>query len=235
MIVAAVALPSAACSRPVLKPCRTRLKVVACAAPAAVKEAVIPAGKVTVGFLQANDVQGAGLLLTRAFAGTPEAVKLDEAVKFMQLHINDEQECTLVAKLLPTDPALLPPGKSARLVGVVSLSFSAAGREDFCSLAPPADQPYLSNMAVDPKFRRQGIARAMLEACDSAAQGRAQDTIWLHVRQADEAAQQLYTNYGYSEVVRDPASAPGVFGLLLGGGGAQAVRPRILMKRQVAQ
>jgi hypothetical protein len=52
------------------------------------------------------------------------------------------------------DPALLPPGKSSRLVGVVSLSFSAAGREDFASLAPPAEQPYLSNMAVDPKFRR---------------------------------------------------------------------------------
>jgi hypothetical protein len=31
-------------------------------------------------FLQASDVQGAGLLLTRAFAATPEAVKLDEAV-----------------------------------------------------------------------------------------------------------------------------------------------------------
>jgi hypothetical protein len=52
------------------------------------------------------------------------------------------------------DPSLLPPGKSSRLVGVVSLSFSEAGREDFQSLAPPAQQPYLSNMAVDPKFRR---------------------------------------------------------------------------------
>jgi hypothetical protein len=31
-------------------------------------------------FLQATDVQGAGLLLTRAFAGTPEAVKLEEAM-----------------------------------------------------------------------------------------------------------------------------------------------------------
>lgn len=30
--------------------------------------------------LSENDVQGAALLLTRAFAGTAEAVKLDEAV-----------------------------------------------------------------------------------------------------------------------------------------------------------
>jgi ribosomal protein S18 acetylase RimI-like enzyme len=40
----------------------------------------------------------------------------------------------------------------------------------------------------------------MLEACEAAAQGRGQDTIWLHVRQADAAAQQLYSSYGYSEV-----------------------------------
>lgn len=53
-----------------------------------------------------------------------------------------------------TDPSLLPPGKDSRLVGTVSLSFTAASREDFDSLAPPADQPYLANMAVDPKFRR---------------------------------------------------------------------------------
>jgi hypothetical protein len=30
--------------------------------------------------LLSEDVQGAGLLLTRAFVGTPEAVKLSEAV-----------------------------------------------------------------------------------------------------------------------------------------------------------
>lgn len=30
--------------------------------------------------LRTEDVQGAGLLLTRAFAGTPEAVRLEEAV-----------------------------------------------------------------------------------------------------------------------------------------------------------
>jgi hypothetical protein len=55
---------------------------------------------------------------------------------------------------LTTDPALLPPGKESRLVGTVSLSFAASSREPFNSLAPPEDEPYLANMAVDPKFRR---------------------------------------------------------------------------------
>lgn len=52
------------------------------------------------------------------------------------------------------DPALLPPGKDSRLVGTVSLSFDASSREAFASLAPPEDEAYLANMAVDPKFRR---------------------------------------------------------------------------------
>jgi hypothetical protein len=33
------------------------------------------------------------------------------------------------------------------------------------------------------------------------------------------------------QVGRDPPAKPGVFGLLLGAGSAQPVRPRILMKR----
>eukprot|EP00882_Tetradesmus_deserticola_P030220 GHRQ01033915.1.p1 GENE.GHRQ01033915.1~~GHRQ01033915.1.p1 ORF type:complete len:235 (+),score=67.45 GHRQ01033915.1:78-782(+) len=234
MVVTPAAAPSSTCSRPVARPCRTRIKVAACAASAALKATEVPCGKVTVEFLQPNEVQGAGLLLTRAFAGTPEAVKLHEAVSFMQNHVSDEEEVTLVAKLVPTDPSLLPPGKPSRLVGVASLSFSQRGREPFSSLAPPAQQPYLSNMAVDPKVRRQGIGRAMLEACDAAAQDRGQDTVWLHVRQADAAALQLYTSYGYVEVGRDPAAVPGVFGLLLWQGTARAVRPRILMKRSLA-
>lgn len=54
------------------------------------------------------------------------------------------------------DPALLPPGKDSRLVGTVSLSFDASSREALDSLAPPEDEAYLANMAVDPKFRRWG-------------------------------------------------------------------------------
>jgi hypothetical protein len=52
------------------------------------------------------------------------------------------------------DPALLPPGQDSRLVGTTGLSYSAASREEFPSLNPPQQQPYLSNMAVDAKFRR---------------------------------------------------------------------------------
>lgn len=36
-------------------------------------------GELTVGLIAEADVRGAAVLLTRAFAGTPEAVSLDEA------------------------------------------------------------------------------------------------------------------------------------------------------------
>ena len=77
---------------------------------------------------------------------------------------------------------------------------------------------------------RQGIARAMLGACDEAVQQHGQQCIWLHVRQADAAAQQLYAGYGYQEQDRDKP-ATGLFGF---GRSSSNVRPRLLLCRQLA-
>ena len=55
---------------------------------------------------------------------------------------------------LPADPSRLPAGKESRLVGTVGLSFHRDTREEFSSLQPPDGAAYLSNMAVDPAFRR---------------------------------------------------------------------------------
>lgn len=77
---------------------------------------------------------------------------------------------------------------------------------------------------------RQGIARAMLVACDEAVLQNGQDSIWLHVRQADEAAQQLYAGYAYREKDRDRKQA-GLFGF--GSKGSSQARPRILLWRSL--
>jgi GNAT superfamily N-acetyltransferase len=73
----------------------------------------------------------------------------------------------------PADPSLLPKGQPSRLVGTARLDFDlseAASRD--ASLSRLEDLPpgssYLSNMAVDPKLRRMGVARALLAACDAA-------------------------------------------------------------------
>jgi len=70
----------------------------------------------------------------------------------------------------------------------------------------------------------------MLMACDDAVMQHGQHQIWLHVRQADEAAQQLYTSYAYKEQDRDKPKK-GLFGF---GGSSSSTRPRILMRRQLA-
>lgn len=74
----------------------------------------------------------------------------------------------------------------------------------------------------------------MLAACDCAAAAVSHQRIWLHVRQADDAGQQLYTGFGYEEVDRDQAKLS-LFGLGGGGGSSSGgSRLRILMRRQLA-
>lgn len=52
------------------------------------------------------------------------------------------------------DPGVLPAGQDSRLAATVALSFSRDTREEFPTLQPPDEGAYLSNMAVDPSFRR---------------------------------------------------------------------------------
>ena len=100
-------------------------------------------------------------------------------------------------------------------------------------------------MAVDPRLRRQGIARALLAACDAAAAAAprlgappARADVYLHVRGGDAAARALYSSFGYEEVEKEAPAGGGGGGLLgfaLGGGGSGGAkqRGRVLMRRRV--
>jgi hypothetical protein len=70
----------------------------------------------------------------------------------------------------------------------------------------------------------------MLVACDEAVQQRSEQSIWLHVRQSDPAAQQLYAGFDYREQDRDKPKV-GFFGF---GGSSSKGSPRILLRRQLA-
>lgn len=81
-----------------------------------------------------------------------------------------------------------------------------------CTLAKPPRPPsftstavYLSNMAVDAKLRRRGLARKMLAAAEALVASAGQREIYLHVRLADAPAQQLYTSSGFEVLTRDNA------------------------------
>lgn len=57
--------------------------------------------------------------------------------------------------------------------------------------------PYISNLAVNPSFRRQGIASELLLKCEQIAYSWGYDTINLHVLENNNQAQQLYLENGY--------------------------------------
>jgi ribosomal protein S18 acetylase RimI-like enzyme len=97
----------------------------------------------------------------------------------------------------------LPEGQTSRLIATASISFHPDSRENFKSLQPPDRDAYLCNIAVDPKFRRQGIARQMLGACESLAALQGYKRFYLHVRLGDDAARLLYETSGYTVVDED--------------------------------
>ena len=56
---------------------------------------------------------------------------------------------------------------------------------------------YISNLAVSPAYRRQGIARKLLLSCEPLARQWGYREIYLHVLENNDRAKQLYFNLGY--------------------------------------
>lgn len=57
----------------------------------------------------------------------------------------------------------------------------------------------IANVAVDPAYRRRGIATALTNSAIEHAKNRGASEIWLHVRSENEAAQNLYQSLGFVE------------------------------------
>lgn len=71
-----------------------------------------------------------------------------------------------------------------------------------------ADEMHLVNFAVDPRFRRQGIGRALLEQVFAEARERDLRRITLEVREGNEAARALYRQFGFVEIALRPRYYP---------------------------
>ncbi len=57
--------------------------------------------------------------------------------------------------------------------------------------------PYLSNLAVHPKYRRQGAASKLLQACEKVVCEWGFQDLYLHVLEDNQQARQLYLQMGY--------------------------------------
>jgi ribosomal-protein-alanine N-acetyltransferase len=63
-----------------------------------------------------------------------------------------------------------------------------------------AEEMHIMNLAIHPRCRRQGIARALLT--EGLRRARAQDVevAWLEVRPSNQSAQALYESFGFDKV-----------------------------------
>ena len=62
------------------------------------------------------------------------------------------------------------------------------------------DEGYISNVAVNPKFRRMGIADALINELVLRANNLDLAFITLEVRESNEAARALYSKHGFNDV-----------------------------------
>ncbi|MHC5611639.1 MAG: GNAT family N-acetyltransferase [Nostoc sp.] len=57
--------------------------------------------------------------------------------------------------------------------------------------------PYLSNLAVHPKYRRHGVASGLLSSCEKVSREWGFQDLYLHVLENNHQARQLYFKAGY--------------------------------------
>lgn len=84
-------------------------------------------------------------------------------------------------------------GEANNLVGTVEMSvrFSDSWAQFGRSF------PYLSNLAVHPKYRRHGVASELLISCEKVSQDWGFQDLYLHVLENNYQARQLYFKLGY--------------------------------------
>ena len=63
-----------------------------------------------------------------------------------------------------------------------------------------ADEGYISNVAVDPEHRRQGIGGALIAELVRRAQERSLVFLTLEARESNAPARALYAQHGFSDV-----------------------------------
>lgn len=59
------------------------------------------------------------------------------------------------------------------------------------------DEVHINNLAVDPRWRRRGVARALLQAALDRGQRQGAVRAFLEVRMSNDGAQALYRSFGF--------------------------------------
>jgi ribosomal protein S18 acetylase RimI-like enzyme len=110
--------------------------------------------------------------------------------------------------------------QSPRYVCLAALPLSPAHQSPEAAIAGTAEaslrQPwpwqgdrhvYISNLAVEAAYRRQGIARSLLQSCEQVALQWCVHELRLHVMEDNYAARELYRKFGFSAVQAEDSPA----------------------------
>ena len=92
--------------------------------------------------------------------------------------------------LVASVPASSESDRAETLVGTAEVTLRS-------SLIGMPRLPYISNFAVSPNYRRQGIGRQLLNRCEQVAQAWNCQDLALHVLEDNQPARQLYFNSGF--------------------------------------
>jgi len=75
----------------------------------------------------------------------------------------------------------------------------------FIIISSAADQAEILTIAIDPARRRKGIARALLEICETELTDNGVDMLFLEVAEDNAAAIEFYKGAGFEPIGRRPA------------------------------
>jgi ribosomal protein S18 acetylase RimI-like enzyme len=65
-------------------------------------------------------------------------------------------------------------------------------------------RPYISNLVVDPSYRRRGYAQQLINECETISRKWGYEEVFLHVDIGEEPAVALYRKLGYETIAEEP-------------------------------
>jgi ribosomal protein S18 acetylase RimI-like enzyme len=72
-----------------------------------------------------------------------------------------------------------------------------------CKTKIKLPRPYLSDLCVDPDFRRRGIAYRLVQACEDFTRDIPRPELWIRVKEDNVAAVQMYKSLNYAIAGKD--------------------------------
>jgi ribosomal protein S18 acetylase RimI-like enzyme len=153
----------------------------------------VSAEQVQIRKVQAADLSEVSLLITESFH--PEGDWLSWLSPLLRLGIHQD----LYGRLTARSPhyaclvGVTSAGRQTEILGTVEVAVRSVSTWG----SYPQRSPYISNLAVRPDCRRQGVGQKLLLACEQVVAVWGFRDLHLHVLETNQPARELYSKVGY--------------------------------------